>query len=76
VVAARLLRLSGSSSLRASPRFAAETRSKRTKPAHAVGPRLGRRSSCALTCAISLDPDGPRFAAEMRFGRGVTCPIS
>ena len=37
MVAARLLRLSVSSSLRASPRFAAETRSKRTSPLMRIG---------------------------------------
>jgi hypothetical protein len=69
VVAARLLRLSVSPSLRASPRCAAETRSERTSPLMRMGWRLGRRSSCALTCAISLDPDGSRCAAETRSGK-------
>ena len=44
MVAARLLRLSVSSSLRASPRCAAETRSKRTSPLTRLGCAAETRS--------------------------------
>ena len=63
MVAARLLRLRIGDKCRISALHSSRL------PATYPSVRLGRHSSCALTCAISLDPDGPRCAAETRSGK-------
>ena len=67
MVAARLLRLRIGDKCRISALHSSRL------PATYDSVRLSRRSSCALTCDISLDPDGPRFAAETRSER--TSPL-
>ena len=63
MVAARLLRLRIGDKCRISALHSSRL------PATYDSVRLSRRSSCALTCDISLDPDGPRCAAETRSGK-------
>ena len=67
MVAARLLRLRIGDKCRISALHSSRL------PATYASVRLSLHSSCALTCDISLDPDGPRCAAEMRSKR--TSPL-